>query len=241
MNFINGLIPQNIDFLKYYIQHIKSVKNNDHEQDQDALIKWAYILWVIDYLKLKPKRILDLGAGYSHLPAILADYPFVEEVVAIDKNKFCRLCKEHPKVTCKLVDVFSYFPELESQSFDLIYDACAITHFRSIHKAKDINIKKIKHEINLKHVGLFHTIKHINRLLKPDTFCISSSDILLEKMDLETNTDLLIFKIFIKHFKLNGFTIPLKLSLNDPFIYTVYRKAINQTISLNIAGLIFKK
>ena len=164
-----------LDEIQSYVEELETVKNPKHTQPQDATIKWGYILKNIDDLGIKPKRILDLGCGQSHLPAILANRPYVEEVVALDRKKINKACENHPKVTCVLDDARHYLQSVKSKSFDLIYDACAVVHFYPKQKRKS-EAKEDKHNF-IKNVGLKYISSKMTKLIKPGSFFISTSDV----------------------------------------------------------------
>jgi len=170
---MNNFIKNNyLDEIQPYIDELATIKNPKHTQEIDALIKWAYILKDIDDLKVQPKRILDLGCGQSHLPAILANRSYVKEVVALDNTKINEICKKHKKVVCILKDARTYLKTVELEYFDLIYDACAVIHFY----AKQKPAKKNKDKI-IKNIGLHYISSKILKLIKHNGFFISVTDV----------------------------------------------------------------
>jgi len=158
--------------LKKYYPLIKGIPNKQHSQELDALIKWSAILQTIDELKLQPERVFDIGAGLSHLPVVIADkYPSIKTVFALDIKKIAKVCKAHHKVAWTTKDALEHLLILESKSFDLVYDACAITHFYPKETEK-------KHR---QYNNLVKIASQINRILTDDGIFITVSDVQAKK------------------------------------------------------------
>jgi hypothetical protein len=171
-------IAKNSDFNRYdqYIQIIKSIKNVNHSLRPDALLKWSSIMSMLDTLGHRPLKILDIGSGFSHL-ANAIDLMLnnsVEHIICIDREFVgCSAQLGQGKITLIRSDYFVAQDMFVSGYFDLIIDACAVTHF-------DTESKFAPND------GCFRVGMTIKRLLNKRGIFLCSSDVLLCDDDVRT-------------------------------------------------------
>jgi 2-polyprenyl-3-methyl-5-hydroxy-6-metoxy-1,4-benzoquinol methylase len=194
-------------------------------KSDDCLFKNFSIYDFIIKNNLFGKKCMDIGAGTSGLGYILCDR--FEEVIIVDmaeKNNF-----HHKNLKHIRANFFEYADILEDNSFDLIVESCAITHFE--HNTEE-------------NTGLQKCASIIQRILKPDSYFIMSSDVISED-----STDTVGQKEFIKASEIINIFANNGLKLINTFNYNTinnncviklnYNKNLNFT--LNYANFVFKK
>ena len=154
-------------FCKYCTQkdleYIKTIYAEQIElfahKANDALFKNFAAYDFIVTNKIKGDRCLDIGAGPSALGFLLCDY--FEEVNLIDldvSNNFV-----HNNLKKELGDFFNFAEKLPVNSFDVIIDACSITHFAYN---------------NERNTGLDKCAIIIEKIIKSNGYFIMTSDVL---------------------------------------------------------------
>lgn len=211
-----------LDYIKKtYDNHIKMFVT----KTDDCLFKNFSIYDFIVKNNLSGKICMDIGAGTSGLGYILCDR--FEEVIIVDmeeKNNF-----NHKNLKHVRANFFEYAHILEDNSFDLIVESCAITHFE--HNKKE-------------NIGLHKCAKIIQRILKPNSYFIMSSDVLLENsLDTEGQKEYIKVSEIINIFSNNNLKLinPFNYESinNDCFVKLNYNN--NPNFTLNHANFIFKK
>lgn len=179
------------DFVEWapLIDEIRTIRNHEHEQKEDAIWKWLAIMTAMDALDIRPTSILDIGADTSHLAALLANRAHVEHVTAIDIGRLSRHVCEHPKITA-IVDDF-YTHAFAPHAFDFIYDSCAIIHFNPQHTEAPND-------------GVLRAGRRICELLKPGGYFVCTSDILHDCHATDTRGEFLAIANLIQCFEMAG-------------------------------------
>ncbi len=163
-------VIKNHDSVKYkkYSSIIASIPNSQHGQANDAILKWCGIMSVVDELNTKPKKILDIGSGLSHLVLAVDSLlgGTVEEALCVDlEYNGCETVLKNGKCTFIKGDFFDIERVLQTNHFDLIVDACAVTHFdtMSTHANND---------------GCYRVGKICKRLLAKNGTLVCASDVI---------------------------------------------------------------
>lgn len=156
------LTHQDFKDCQNYVKKIRSHPNPQHSQNIDAIVKWSSILEAVDILDFKPKTVMDVGSGGSHLSLCFVDEG--AKAIVIDNRRLPEVCQGKENVECILDSFYSCAPTLPENSVDLIFDGCALTHF-----VVDGN--------QLAQVACFKAGKEIHRLLSPEGYFVCVSDV----------------------------------------------------------------
>jgi 2-polyprenyl-3-methyl-5-hydroxy-6-metoxy-1,4-benzoquinol methylase len=212
------------DLIYFKDQYKENIKTFVTTSD-DCLFKNLSIYDFVIKNNLHGKRCMDIGAGTSALGYMLCDR--FDEVIIIDmaeNNSFY-----HTKLQHVRDNFFNYETNLSDNSFDLIVESCAITHFE--HNSEE-------------NIGLKKCAKIISRILKPNSFFLMSSDVISENsIESQGQKEFIKAKEIIDIFE----TYNLKLispfdnssENNDCIIKINYNN--NPNFILNYANFVFKK
>ena len=125
---LNRLIKK--EDMMTYAHHIKKIldfKNPQHSQKQDALLKWSAMMEACDILGANRDKILDVGAGGSHLAVCIANEK--SQCTLLDNRNHPQFLHDRPRVDLLMGDFWKIANTLPSNHYDLILDACAIHTF----------------------------------------------------------------------------------------------------------------
>lgn len=194
-------------------------------KSDDCLFKNFSIYDFILKSNLSGKRCMDVGAGTSGLGYLLCER--FDEVIIVDiaeNNNF-----SHKNLNHVRANFFEYASNLEDNSFDLIVESCAITHF-------EYNEKE--------NTGLQKCAKIIQRILKPNSYFLMSSDVLSENsLDSEGQKQYIKVSQMIDIFSNNNLKLINSFDYNsfdnNCFVKLYYNN--NTNFTLNHANFIFKK
>ena len=222
-------IVYNSEALKDLGPMIQMVKTEYHnpETGEDGPIKWTSILQCINALSWTDSytNILEIGAGNSVLPIMMADQQF--EVTAIDKHILNNSVTKDIRIESEIIDAFEYLKNIPNNSLDIVVDSCSIIHY-DISPYYDGDHSD-EHAYN---TGCVNIAKLLSQKLKPDGLFITVSDFALKNGDNEfMSLDNLMECYHFGGLKLLG-KIP---EINDPYKYD-YGKT-----ELGIVRLIYGK
>jgi len=141
-----------------YIDEMSYNSNYEHElwSKDDAILKWTTILKSIESFSIKESKIVDLGCGDSKIAPILRDLG--NTLTGIDLDKRANGINDED-INIIIGDAIEVLKNMESDSVDIFYDSCSVTHFytEAVEDIPNIGWHKISKEISriLKSGGLF--------------------------------------------------------------------------------------
>jgi SAM-dependent methyltransferase len=152
---------------------LDQTENREHELTFDARLKMVEIFNRVKELsenKEIPENfsLLDVGAGSSHIAAIIKQRLNAGYTKAIDLHKVWGRNADFG-VETQICDFSSY---TDDKKYDVIIDCCAV---------HEVNPRK---EENCKHIGLKHSYEKIYNLLNDGGYFVTSSDCYEEDQNL---------------------------------------------------------
>ena len=141
-----------------YINSMTYDVNYEHElwHKDDAILKWTAILKSIESFDIKKSKIVDLGCGDSKIAPILKDLG--NTLTGIDLDKRANDINDEG-INIIIGDAIEVLKNMETDSVDVFYDSCSVTHFytEAVDDIPNIGWHKISGEISriLKSGGLF--------------------------------------------------------------------------------------
>jgi SAM-dependent methyltransferase len=141
-----------------YISSMSYDVNYKHElwHKDDAILKWTAILKSIESFDIKKSKIVDLGCGDSKIAPILRDLG--NTLTGIDLDKRANGINDED-IDIIIGDAMEVLKNMETDSVDVFYDSCSVTHFytEAVGDIPNIGWHKISKEISriLKTGGLF--------------------------------------------------------------------------------------
>lgn len=146
-----------------YINNMRYNVTYPHElwEKDDAILKWVSILRTVENLNIKDSKIVDLGCGDSKIAPILKDLG--NSLVGIDLNERANNIN-NDGINIVIGDAMEVLETMETDSVDVFYDSCSVTHFYT----------EVLDEIP--NIGWHKISKEVSRILKPGGIFIISSD-----------------------------------------------------------------
>lgn len=156
---MNRLLKKN-EF-REYDDLIKSIDNVHHTQLWDAKLKWGAILNMLENIEFNKNSILEVGAGNSHLLAIIQNKYNFKHALALDNTELYPNNKNY-NIDNQLCDFLNY--DLQNK-YDLIIDVCSMHLFDESHNDSCCN------------VGYKEGLKKIYKSLNPGGYFLAATDV----------------------------------------------------------------
>ena len=142
--------PADIVWIKQH--YTKEIDVFPHKADDCIFKSFAIYDYILNDYFGPRNKIIDCGAAQSPLGLLFS--PIFDRVEVIDNEQISEIKKEN--VFPFLSDFFDYFPQQPDESYDVVVDCCAMTHF-AFDEISNYGLRRIANLIKkkLRKTGVF--------------------------------------------------------------------------------------